>query len=1156
MAINLDVLSTEDLKKLSEGNFDGISDTGLKYLAGIERTTGEVAARGFERGITSLIGGMRQIAGDSGPGAASVFEVPVEGQEELFAEEKLKFEEAEKEKEKLRQYEARVGREESPWTAYSTEIVGNIVGDPTNLVAFGAKGIIKGALMLGGIGAATGGLERVDEEVGDSRLTNVAIGGALGGVIGGVAGGLAKRADDIAKAAIEPSDAPVPTPKTREEIEAELPALTPNDNLPTLLAKAPEADQKYVNDVLSRYEEDDVVPYSAFKEMSEKVEDTKLAALFRGASEPPPQEAKFVVGDAEQAAKAVPSDTPAPVRDVGGFPFEATEEFRKAEVTGDYRGFLKESAVRTADLPESVFKKMFDTANPNSGKNLKSFLTKNVEGEETLKEVLESLKARNIYERGGIKGKQSIEEAIQESLSIPEQVAFNAVVNRKVQEQLPLPVLLRAAKAAGQAIQDLDKLKELYKVAKAMNSEDAYAVLQKEIAELGGFLNSLEGSISNTARTLAMTRQIKNQILSGNKLPEFVAKSKEDVDDFFQALEALPTSGLTPEEAINVKAKTVSKILKQPKWTDKVAEYVVNSYISALGTPAVNLLSSIAKATTLIPERAIEAILTKGTKRLSKKDQVYIREAAEMARGVVEGVAEAMQLIRSGFLKGYSLDADPTSDYIIKSIGGQKGATRTEQIAGEVIRVPTRVGVAVDELSKAVFRRMQLNALAYRTSRNIPENQLGGLSRDEFYNRLRQVDIGEVNPENLKPLWKDELRKVGGEMSSDIINDIEKFAITNTFQKELGKYGNAIMSLRKEYPLFTLIMPFIKTPINIFKDALTYTPASFFMKSGGGTPESKIARIMMGTGLAYMVYQQVMSDNITGSYPTDPAKRNAMIAAGIPEYSMKIGDQWYSYSRIEPLASVFGVATDFMNMLPKYIGPNAKPWDGFDKALIDFSLTITKNLTSKTFLEGITSALQALHDPQRYGAEFLSGYANAVVPGAVAQVARITDPVQRQVDGFFDGIANRIPGLRQDLPVKYDILGKERQERGSTIQGALGIATQPTRQTVLQETIEKTNFSFSPPDRKLGGVRLSNEDYSMLSKLSGDRVSARLTNLVNNPNFKELPAPRQKYLMEKFASKERREASEIMLRQKLKDPAFRLEYRQRKAAKKGLELED
>ena len=134
---------------------------------------------------------------------------------------------------------------------------------------------------------------------------------------------------------------------------------------------------------------------------------------------------------------------------------------------------------------------------------------------------------------------------------------------------------------------------------------------------------------------------------------------------------------------------------------------------------------------------------------------------------------------------------------------------------------------------------MQLNALAYRTSRNIPENQLGGLSRDEFYNRLRQVDIGEVNPENLKPLWKDELRKVGGEMSADIINDIEKFAITNTFQKELGKYGNAIMSLRKEYPLFTLIMPFIKTPINILFVASAFdgvTSVPFLLMNNLGAP--------------------------------------------------------------------------------------------------------------------------------------------------------------------------------------------------------------------------------------------------------------------------------------------------------------------------------
>lgn len=1159
MAINLDILSTEDLKKLSEGDFDGISDTGLRYLAGVERTAGEVASRGLERGVTSLVGGLAQLGKETDGGARNTFEAEfqtgAESQERLATEDRQTVVDREAEEEKVRKYEARVGREESPWIAYSTEIVGNIVGDPTNLVAFGPKGIVKGALYLAGVGGATGGLERVDEEVGESRLTNLALGTALGGVIGGVAGGLAKRSDDLRKA-IDPSastKADDVAPKTREEIEAELPTLTPNDSLPSLLARAPEGDQKYVDDVLSRYDDDEVVPYSTFKEMSEKVENSRLAALFKGASEPPPQAAK-VADETSEAAKVVPSEQP--VRDVGNFPFEATEDFRKAETTGDYRELLKTSAVRTADLSRSAFEKIFNKRNPYAKENLKSFLTKNVEGEETLKDFLDNLRARNVYERGGTKGKQTTEELEQDALSIPGKVAIDALANRKIEEQVALPVIYRAANELGKRLNDLDKLKELYLAAKELGSDEAYAVLQKEIAEIGGLINSLEGSISNTARTLAFTRKIKEQFLSrGAGLPEFAAKNKQEVDDFFQALESIPV-GRTPEETIEIKTKAVGKILKQPKWTDKVAEYVINSYISALGTPAVNLLSTIGKAVTLIPERVIQSVVSSASSKFTKNERVYLREAVEMSRGIVEGLSEAMDLIKAGFLKGYSLDNDPTSDYITKAIGGQKDAVKVERYFGEAVRVPTRVGVAVDELSKAVFRRMQLNALAYRTSRNIPEEKLNGLSRDELYNNLRRVDIGQVDPASLKPRWKEELRKADIDISSDIINDIEDFAITNTFQRKLGKAGNAVLEFRKEHPLFTLVMPFIKTPINIVTDALTYTPAALWMKSAGGTIEQRLARATMGSGLAYMTYLQVMSGNITGSYPTNPAERNALIASSIPEYSVRIGDRWYSYARIEPLASVLGVSADFSNKLPTYFGKGSKGLQELDKALIDVALTFTKNITSKTFLESVTGLLQAVHDPQRYGASFLSSYANTIVPGAVSQVARITDPVQRQVDGFFDGIYNRVPGLRQQLPVKYDILGQERAERGATVPGLLGVATQPARQTVLQDTIEKTKFSFSPPSKKLGGIELSNQDYSMLSRLSGDRVNSRLTNLVNNPNFQSLPVARQKYIMENFAKQERKKAAEIMLRQKLRDPEFRKEYQNKKRESKGLELEE
>jgi len=82
--------------------------------------------------------------------------------------------------------------EQSPWAAYSANIAGNVVGDPTNLIP-GAL-LFKGAKTAGSIvgrlgllGGVSGALEPVYDPEEDSRLANVGVGAAVGGVLGGAA---------------------------------------------------------------------------------------------------------------------------------------------------------------------------------------------------------------------------------------------------------------------------------------------------------------------------------------------------------------------------------------------------------------------------------------------------------------------------------------------------------------------------------------------------------------------------------------------------------------------------------------------------------------------------------------------------------------------------------------------------------------------------------------------------------------------------------------------------------------------------------------------------------------------------------------------------------------------------------------------------------
>lgn len=618
---------------------------------------------------------------------------------------------------------------------------------------------------------------------------------------------------------------------------------------------------------------------------------------------------------------------------------------------------------------------------------------------------------------------------------------------------------------------------------------------------------------------------------------------KAAVDKYFDSLAQIDKMNVPKEVRNQMKTKVTKNVVTEAGWKDKAAELVINSYISGIGTPAVNLLSALVKAPLLVAERALVGMYP--------KSEVKAMESFSMVKGFFEGMAEGLSFAKQGWTEGMPLDTRVNTD-VMTGFGRGASAGPIERGLAPIVTAPTRAGVFVDEYAKAVFRRMQLNALAYRVSRTVPEKDLGSKTRDEMYTALRTVDIGDPTKVGNSRVWKEQLSKI----SPDLADELVTFAKIQTFQGDLGAIGNAMLKARQQHPAIVLVAPFIKTPINILKDAISYTPASILFKEMrkqlGLSNEQAAARILLGSGLAYMTGQAVFNGNLTGSYPKDSGLRESMIAQNIPEYSVKIGDKWYSYSRIEPLASVIGVVADATESIVDYGKLPAAEQKGQQLA-VDAVSAVTKNLASKTFLEGISGLLQAVHDPERYGGSFLNGFAGLLVPAAVAQFARGTDPVQRDVNSFADALQNRIPGLRQDLPIRYDITGQQRSNPSFGLAGSLGLASRDAEQTQLQEEFGKVGFSYSAPPRKLRGVELSATDYEQYSKMSGNLVNKVLKGTLNNPEYQAGTDARKKFVLETLASRARKAATDMMLAQKIKDPEFRAEYIRQQRGKKGLE---
>jgi hypothetical protein len=221
---------------------------------------------------------------------------------------------------------------------------------------------------------------------------------------------------------------------------------------------------------------------------------------------------------------------------------------------------------------------------------------------------------------------------------------------------------------------------------------------------------------------------------------------------------------------------------------------------------------------------------------------------------------------------------------------------------------------------------------------------------------------------------------------------------------------------------------------------------------------------------------------------------------------------------------------------------------------VDGTLAITKNLTSKTFLEGITGVLQAVHDPERYGGSFINSFAGLVVPAAVAQFARVPDPYQREVRTFDEAVQARIPGMREDLPVKRDILGEPKPNLAYGLSGVVGIAARSAEQTPLQREIQSIGFNYEAVNKKIRDVELDTSTYERYAKVSGELVENQLNLLIDTPLYQNSNKAVKNILMKRVAERARRAATnQILVEQYNSNPEFAAEFQRKRLQSKGLE---
>lgn len=519
-------------------------------------------------------------------------------------------------------------------------------------------------------------------------------------------------------------------------------------------------------------------------------------------------------------------------------------------------------------------------------------------------------------------------------------------------------------------------------------------------AEAGRALQSFNIQAASSRVKLS---QIKNLV---EQLPGGV-----DVDRLAAALGTLDSV-----EGINSFVRNVERA----KTSDMFIEAWINGLLWGPQTHAANTVSNTITAVWQIPERMLAAQWGRAFKG---PRAVTEQEAVEQAFGMVEGIKDGLKAFVKVMKTGEATDqfgkvearfnkaitAQNIQDLpLVKRMSPnlfQEGGVPAQaaDMLGEFIRLPGRGLAAEDELFKSIGYRMELNARAYRQA--VSE----GLSGKAMADRIAEI---KMDPELFAP---------------DLHVAAVDAARYQTFTKPLGKAGKSLQQFFSSHPVLKLVVPFMRTPANIMKFAGERTPVAWMSKAvreelmaGGARRDLALAKMSLGSLVMSAASISAASGVVTGGGPSDPTEKATWYRTGWQPYSIKVGDTYVSFNRTEPIGMLFGLAADYAE-ISGLAGEELQP--DVDKLATAILASISKNVTSKTWLRGVSDLIEAVQDPDRYGSQYINQLVSSLIPSISAQVERAVNPEFEEINGMVDSLKSRIPGLSTNMPKRRDLWG-------------------------------------------------------------------------------------------------------------------------------------
>ena len=341
--------------------------------------------------------------------------------------------------------------------------------------------------------------------------------------------------------------------------------------------------------------------------------------------------------------------------------------------------------------------------------------------------------------------------------------------------------------------------------------------------------------------------------------------------------------------------------------------------------------------------------------------------------------------------------------------------------------------------------------------------------------------------------------------TSQMIKQATEEALESVYQNK-GVLGNAVLKARQAgnefgningYGFGDALIPYAQTPANVVQQGINYSPLGLIKGSvnlaKGNQRQASLdfARALVGSGLMGGGYAAAKNGLINPAIEDYKAKNNYQ-TLGIRPNTINVGDSNVSFNQLQPLSA------------PLTAGAN----------IVDLQNGNTMNAIDRT-LDSIAdlSMLQSYNKFVKDMSEYGKGTAVLNLAGSIP--SRFTTPTYlKQINTYFDpylretydpnpliqagnNIISGIPGISQNLPLKYDVTGQPIAKygtEGNGIENALNTFVNPVfaNQKKDDATMQKLIDLYEQTGDKSVLLPMAAKQINF-KDLQGNKVKRKLT---------------------------------------------------------------